>query len=339
MNPLWKKRLFATVKIAIVAAVAVWVVRELRGSWDVVRQRQWALDYYWLALSGLLYVIAYIPAALFWRYAMQSLDQHPGLYETFRAYFIGHLGKYVPGKAMVVVLRSGLLRHDRTRASVAAAAVFLETLTMMATGAFLSALIVVVWFRDMPNGGWLALLAVGMMLVAGLPVAPPVFRRMALRLGVGRNDPEIERKLRGLRFQTLGVGWLLTGVAWIFLGLSLWATIRGIGIETGPVLDNLPRFTLAAALSVVLGFVLMIPGGIGVREFAMAQVLILYFVHLLMIGGMEYPEALETAKVQAIVAAAVQRGISIVAELTVSALLIRKATEKQTSEPVSEHEA
>lgn len=330
MSPLLKKRLIAAVKIAIVLAVVVWVVWELNKSWrkiaemDKLEDIRLKADYGFLALSGILYVIAYVPAACFWRYTMRSMGQAPRLYETFRAYFIGHLGKYVPGKAMVVVLRSGLLNHDRTRASIAAAAVFLETLTMMAVGAFLSAVIVLVWFRDTPNGLILTVLALGAMVVAGLPVFPPFFRVLAKRLGVGRSDPLIDEKLAGLTMQTLGVGWLLMTVAWIFLGLSLWATIRGVGFETGPVLENLPRFTLAAALSVVLGFVAMIPGGLGVREFAMAQVLTIYFIETLTANN----PALDAETVQAIavtvgiVVAGAQRLISILAELAVSALLI-----------------
>jgi len=338
----YKKPLILTIKILIVLAVAGWVAWELYKSWGKIHLLDWRPDYAWLTFSAFLYVIAYIPAAWFWYYAMRSLGQHPGLYETFRAYYIGHLGKYVPGKAMVVVLRSGLVQSDRTRASVAAAAVFLETLTMMATGAFLAALIIIIWFRDMPNGGWLhdipyiglfcdmpyggglMLLALGMMVVSGLPVLPPVFRATALRLGVGRNDPDIAAKLRGLNFRTLAVGWCLTGISWIFLGLSLWATIRGMGIETGPLSDVLPRFTLAASLSVVLGFVLMIPGGFLVREFGMAQVLILYFADQLVANGMSQPEAIQLATLQALVVASVQRMISIFGELIASAIMIRK---------------
>lgn len=327
--PQLKKRLILFVKIAIVFAVAIWVVWELNKSWNSIHQLAWKPDYFWLTVSCLLYIVAYLPAALFWRYAMQSLGQHPGLYETLRAYYIGHLGKYVPGKAMVVVIRSGLLRHDRTRASIAAAAVFLETLTMMAVGAFLSALIVVVWFREIQGGTKLLTAAVGMMFVAGLPVLPPVFRTITKKLGVGRNDPEIDQKLKGLRFRTLGCGWLLTSISWLLLGLSLWATIRGIGIETGPLLEHLPRFVLAASISVVLGFALMIPAGIGVREFAMVQVLSAYFAGILIVGGMQASEAADLAPVQAIVVAAVQRGLSILGELTVSLLMFRKPSDQQ----------
>ncbi len=344
-----KKRLILAAKIAIVLAVVGWVAWELQKSWHIIgemdklEQGNFKLkaDYGFLALSGILYVVAYVPAAFFWRYSMQSLGQSPRLYESFRAYYIGHLGKYVPGKGMVVILRSGLLNHDRTRPSIAAAAVFLETLTMMAVGAFLSAVIIIVWFRNTPNGGLLSIVSLGMMLVAGLPIFPPVFRVLAKKLGVGRKDPLIDEKLAGLTMQTLGVGWLLMTVAWVLLGLSLWASIRGVGFDTGPLLDHLPRFTLAAALPVVLGFVAMIPGGMGVREFAMAQVLTAYFAAMLAQNTLaQNNPALNAETIQAlavtigIIVAGVQRLVSIVAELLISAALIRDPSRPARMRPV-----
>ncbi len=66
---------------------------------------------------------------------------------TLRAYYIGHLGKYVPGKAMVVILRTVMVRGHRVDAAVAAVSVFFETLTMMAVGAFMAAGILAVRLR------------------------------------------------------------------------------------------------------------------------------------------------------------------------------------------------
>ena len=324
MNPILKKRLIFAAKIVIIAAVFIWIGVELSRCWGVLREQPWTPDYPWLVFAGVLYILGYVPSALFWRYSMQSFGQRPGVFESLRAYFIGHLGKYIPGKAMVVVLRSGLLNHDRTRPGIAAATVFLETLTMMAVGAFLSAVIVMVWYRDMPHANYLVLLSIGLALVTGAPIYPPFFRWTAKRLGLGRSDPEIDAKLAGLNMVTLSVGFGMMVLTWVFLGLSLWATIRGVGIEPGLLSIHLPRFVLAAALSLVLGFVLMVPGGIGVREVAMASVLTAYFVNLAMAHHpeMTFADAELLAVGQGIVIAAVQRVISILAELGISAVLV-----------------
>ncbi|MDR1268495.1 MAG: lysylphosphatidylglycerol synthase domain-containing protein [Planctomycetaceae bacterium] len=318
-----KKHLIFTAKIVIVLAIFGWIGWELQKSWNKINQIQWQPNYYWLTLSAFFYSISYVPSVFFWRHTMRLLGQNPGWYETFRAYYIGHLGKYIPGKAMVVVLRAGLLNRERTRLSIAAATVALETLNMMAVGGFLSALIVLIWFRDLPNGQYLTFIAFGLMLFVGFPVFPPVFRCLAKRIGVGRGDREVDEKLQKIRISTVFFGWCLMSIDWLLLGLSLWASLRGIGIETGSLADHLPRFVLAATLSVVAGFVLMIPGGLGVREIVITQITIPLLVILLMNTNpnLTKPDAAQLAVLYALVVAGVQRGISILSELFLSAIL------------------
>ena len=321
MNPALKKYLLLTLKLVIIFAVLIWIVKELYGAWDNMSKLTWKADYFYLTLSCVFYIAAYIPGAWFWRYTMKSLGQKPGYYEAFRAYYIGHLGKYVPGKAVVIIMRCGLLQN--TRVSIAAAAVFFETLTMMASGSLLSAIIIVVFLRGMPDALYLFLLAAGMFFVNGIPVFPPVFRYAIRKMGVGKGDPELEAKQSRFRLPVLLVGLFWTAFTFVFLGLSLWASIRGIGIDTGPLLEHLPRFTLAAAIALVLGFILMVPGGIGVREFALAQVLTVYFAALLASQGMSAEDTLKLVPVQGIVVGGVQRVVSIVSELFISAVLFK----------------
>ena len=73
----------------------------------------WDFDPGWLGLAGVLYLLGLLPAGLFWHRVLLVLGQDARLGETLRAYYIGHLGKYVPGKAMVVVIRAGLIRSHR----------------------------------------------------------------------------------------------------------------------------------------------------------------------------------------------------------------------------------
>lgn len=135
-------------KLAIVALVLWFVGDTLIKGMLKLREYDWDFSYSWLAIAGAIYLVGLLPAGLFWWHVLRVLGQKTSLVETIRAYTVGHLGKYVPGKAMVVVLRAGLLPQGRTMASVAAAAVFYETLTMMAVGAFWAAAILAVWFRQ-----------------------------------------------------------------------------------------------------------------------------------------------------------------------------------------------
>ena len=59
----------------------------------------------WLLLSAVLYVVSWLPSVWFWRELMRALGGRPDFAAAARAYYCGSLGKYVPGKAMVLVLR------------------------------------------------------------------------------------------------------------------------------------------------------------------------------------------------------------------------------------------
>ena len=305
--PVFKKRLFLAIKILVFLAVCLWVGKELVKSWDQIKGVQWEPNYLLLVLSGLCYIVAYVPAAIYWRFVMKTLGQKPGRYETFRAYYIGHLGKYIPGKAGVMVIRAGLLNHERTTLPAAAASVFVETMTMMAVGAFVAALTMLLWFQHIEDSQRFTLLALGMVFCTALPILPPVFHFATKRL------KKFQIELKGLRFRTLASGWLLNIPLWIMLGFSLWLTMLGFGMKSESILAELPFCTLAISVSIVIGFASMLPGGFGTRELSLAYFLTLFFT--------THPVGDLDPNVFAIVIAAVYRIISILAELITSAML------------------
>ncbi len=164
---------------------------------------------------------------------------------------------------MVVVLRAGLIHGRRVDPGVAAAGVFAETLTMMAVGAGLAAAVLAVRVRDEQALFWGA---IGLAVASLAPTIPPVFRRLAQWAGVGRASPEIRENLRRLRYATLLSGWIGMLVVWGLLGLSLWATIRALGVDSLGPLEHFTGYLAAVSLAMVAGFLSLIPGGLGVRD-------------------------------------------------------------------------
>ncbi len=286
----------------LIVAVVLWLMRDtMKQSWDYLHEHPRPLRPAWLALSGGLYLLALLPEGLFWHWALKALGQDVGLLETLRAYYVGHLGKYVPGKAMVVVLRTGLIQSRRVDTSIAVASVFLETLTMMAVGACIAVPVLAVRFTNNPV---VIAAAVATAVVAGLPTLPPVFSRLARLLGVGRLSPAVAQKLAGFNYCTLLYGWTAMVCGWIVMGSSLWAMLHGLDFPA-----NLGQwwylYTAIVAMAVVGGFVSMIPGGMVVRE--------IVFTGLLgpLVGGKE----------MAAVVAVALRLTWLVAELLISIIL------------------
>ncbi len=227
---------------------------------------------WWLVLAGAFYLAGLLPCWLFWQRTLHAMGQRPRWIESLRAYYIGSLGKYVPGKALVVVLRTGLVRSERCDTTVAAVSVFVETLTMMAVGAFVAAAVLGSMYAHQV---WLLGLAIGLMLCAGVPTAPPIFRRLVRMVGVKKVNPHIDAALAGLDFRLMLYGWLTIGLGWLLLGLSLWATLQAIPTTTtAPVVfSDLPLVTACVALALVAGFLSLLPGGIGIREFVVMTLL------------------------------------------------------------------
>ena len=258
-----RRWLTAAIKLAIVALVVWFIRRTLVDAWQGLGEYRWHLNFAWLAASGGLYLLGSLMCGLFWHRVLRTLGQNVGLFAALRAYFIGHLGKYVPGKAMVVVLRAGLICGPGVEAPLAVVSVFFETLTMMSVGAMMAAAIVAVWFRGQTLLFWAS---VGMMAIAGLPTLPPVFRRLVRIAGLGRLTPATLQKLDALDHRIVAVGWLLNVVGWVILGLSYWAVLRSLRVGSLNPVEQLPLDTAAVSLATVGGFVSFVPAGAVVRE-------------------------------------------------------------------------
>ena len=309
-SPTLKKWLWRAVKLGVVLLVVWFVHGTLTRAWNELHQGQyqWVMRPGWIVLSGGAYLAALLPSGVFWYFALRRLGQDAGFGEAMRAYYIGHLGKYVPGKATVVVLRTGMIAGHRVHAGIAAASVFLETLTWLAVGSFWAAAYLAISLRGEHVAFWGA---IGLMLLAGLPTCPPVFKRLARLAGIGRSDAAVAEKLGRLNYRILLLGWLGMGVGWAVMGLSFWATLRGMDLPGTDVLPELPRFTASVALATVVGFiVIFIPAGVGVREAALVNLILPYLSNIV-----AEPELV------AWISVALFRLVSVVSEVLISGIL------------------
>jgi uncharacterized membrane protein YbhN (UPF0104 family) len=269
----WLKAAKLLFRLLILALVAYGIWRSVvKGRADLARQHfSWSqINPWWLVVSALAYFVGTLPSWLFWHRTLWAMGQRPTRYEALRAFFIGHLGKYVPGKALVPVLRAGLVRGPRVDTTVAVTAVFVETLTSMAVGGLVAAATTAILFHDQPR---LLLLALGLMVVIGVPSLPPVFRRVVLLLGVRKINPDIDRALAGLDYRLLLYGWTRIVPGWFLFGFSLWAALKSIPATAAIGLQDWPFTTVCQSLAVLAGFITMVPGGLGPREWVIMTVL------------------------------------------------------------------
>jgi len=98
---------------------------------------------------------------------------------------------------------------------------------------------------------------------------------------------------------------------WLCWGMSYWATLRAMGIPGLDPISAMPQYVGTVTLATVAGFaVLVVPGGAGVREAALAELIIPYLTRLV-----PNPQLIAWAS------AIVLRLVWLVAEVMVSIIL------------------
>lgn len=172
-------------------------------------------------------------------------------------YFVGELGKYLPGAIWAAVGRGELARRDGVPWPQAYPSVALSLGGLYLAAALVAACLVPFDLSHRADAGWSLLVL--LLVPAGLAVLHP----RVLGWVRGRLRRVTGRPLR-IEIPTWGasVALVLRYVpAWICIGASTWLVARAIVPDA-----SLLRVVLATVLSWTAGFVTPTPSGAGVRE-------------------------------------------------------------------------
>ena len=259
-----------TAKILLAVLLLAFVARNFS---QILGQVDWAAlpapKPLFVLAAGLLYLLCHTIWGTYWVQLLRAQGVVVPWWIGQRAYFISQLGKYVPGKALVVLLRVSLMRGQNAKPTVVIVTGVYETLTSMAAGAILGAVL-------LPASGLIDALSVnqryGLFGLALLPLGLLGLNRLARRI-VRKYAPAMNLPLPSLWFLLRGLA--LDSLGWCCLALSLWC-VHSAWSETA-VLLTADRFTQSlggVCVAYVIGFVVLVaPGGIGAREWALALVL------------------------------------------------------------------
>jgi len=269
----WKPAL----KIGLTVLVLVFVGRR---SWLLIKDQdlsEVSVCPGWLAVSALCYGLGWLPSIWFWRNMMASLDQMPNWFLAGKAYFAGHLGKYVPGKAGVLLIRSAILKERGFHFAIAMLTSAYETLIMMGVGLVIAGSLAPLLVPEstlsehaswMMGWRWLP----GTILVLAAVLAIPLITWILSKLARKFSDSTTTETAR-ISPQQLLKGYAVFLVSWTMLGLSLGAALQSLSAEWLS-LSDLPLWMAAISASTVIGFfAIFAPGGLGVREGIMMEIL------------------------------------------------------------------
>jgi uncharacterized membrane protein YbhN (UPF0104 family) len=303
-GPRWRRWVPRVVRVAVALLVAWGVGRRL---WQE-RVRLAEVTHHFavgpLVLSGIAYQLGLSACATFWWWSIRDQGDRPSIPATWSAYFAGHLGKYVPGKGLVVVIRAGMLRDSGVGLATGAVSCAHETLLMMTAGSFVCVALSPIFPALVSRV--IAGLGAILLLVLGIPSLPPVialWSRWVVR-PFAKTD-EFPKYV--CRWGTVLSGFALIAFGWLLMGLSLAGVLASMGTWSA-LADRLGvagacgLLTAVVALATVGGFVSFLPGGLGSREWILVEAL--------------GPALGSEGTADAAVAAIVLRVVWIVAEIT-----------------------
>jgi glycosyltransferase 2 family protein len=232
----------------VVVACVVFVGRRLVDEWPAAQAAAADAAWGWLALALPLGAAGVALVGAGWQRVLRALGAPVGVGRAVAWYFVGEIGKYLPGSVWSVLGRSELARRGGVARAVAYHSVGLSLVLSYLAAAML--------------GGWLVVGAAAPLLLVGAVAAlHPAVAHAGLRLArrlTGRSiDVVVPPLATSLKLVAVYVP------AWLAIGTATWTIARALdpGAPVVPVVT-------ATAAGWLVGFLSPAPGGVAVREAA-----------------------------------------------------------------------
>ncbi|MDB4907947.1 MAG: putative rane protein [Gemmatimonadetes bacterium] len=258
-------------KLVVGVLVVLFVARALWLQWQAMRGQPLEASPDWtrIVLSGALFLLAHATLVQTWRAMLACWDARLPFWKAARIWSVSNLYRYLPGKLWQVGAMGVMAQQEGVTATAAAATAVLSTVVNIAAGIAIAL-----------ATGWSALdairpgaRAVAVVLTvaatAGLLTLPWLLPHMTGLLSrASGKEISLERlPARAIAYAIAGnvAAWLLYGAAFHLFTLGV------LGSAAGATSSYIAVYTA----SYVLGYLaFFIPGGLGVRESAVAVALV-----------------------------------------------------------------
>lgn len=255
------------VRVLLVMLVMALIGRAVVRDWHVVRDYDWRVDPVGLACAVAVFSAAYAFLAWTWGRVLEAVGCQVGFREAWRIYFIGNLGRYVPGKIWTIAGVAWMAGKTGIPPLVAGtAAVCAQAYAVVSSFVFFLLFLIL---RDVGlDRGQVGAIVLAGLAVCALFMSPRLLGRvvdMVTRI-TGRGAVTIPLATTdALRLTGLYI------LSWLLFGLGFTCFVHAV---TGGDGGGFLLMTGSYAVAYVVGFLaLFAPGGIGVREGVLALLL------------------------------------------------------------------
>lgn len=255
-RPGWRQGILRWGLLALVVGAFAWAVGD---RWADVRDSLGEVPTWSLFVAWGLATLGLIGPWRAWDAVVTDLGTHLESGTSAKIFFVGQLGKYLPGAVWPVLLQMRLAKDvelSRTRIALS----FVVTLIIgVATGLAVGTLALPAFLNDgRRQVAWLLLLLLPLALATLFPHVLGWVARLILRV-TRRPAADVTLTWPGIRRAVAG-----TCTFWVVGGLHLWLLTIVLG---GEALPSLAASLGALALGVSLGpLVVVLPAGAGLRE-------------------------------------------------------------------------
>ena len=252
-------KLVTTFGLVLGGLAVFFVVKRFLHDWPLIQPELEHANWAWIGVAGLFAVLGMTSIGWGWRHVMRTLGAEPRLLRTIAWYYVGEMGKYVPGGVWPVLGRGELARRGGIPRSRAFTSVALS-LGML----YLSAMFTAAAFLPFAVAGKKGGFSPWMLVLLALPVGVVLLHHDVLDWLMAKASKATKRDIRVEVPQWRDSLVLVARYVptWVFIGTATYSVTRAITSDV-----SYPHMVFATILSWVVGFLAVpVPSGAGIRE-------------------------------------------------------------------------
>jgi uncharacterized membrane protein YbhN (UPF0104 family) len=245
-------------RVGLLLIAAVFAVVALRSQWGDVRHRSAELSVGHIAAACAFLLGSLVCTLLAWRAVLRGMGDDVPIRPAARIFFLGQLGKYVPGSVWALVSQMELGKAYGLRRNKVATAGVLGIVISVAV-ALVLALLVVPATLSSGSAGYAAFVL--LLIPLAIVLHPRVLTALVQRTLRLLRRPELDAELTGSMILEVA---LLSAANNVLLGLEVWQLAVDLGGHGWALVWlSIGAYSLAASAGVIA---IPLPAGAGLRE-------------------------------------------------------------------------